>query len=44
MGSRVVVFPDFLKIPKKAALLLFEILDKMAQGKSFTLIPSDFDK
>ena len=32
---------DFLKIPKKAALLLFDILDKMAQGKSFTLIPSD---
>ncbi|MEO6963733.1 MAG: excisionase family DNA-binding protein [Puia sp.] len=32
---------DFLKIPKKAALLLFDILDKMAQGKSFTLIPSN---
>lgn len=32
---------DFLKIPKKAALLLFDILDKMAEGKSFTLIPSD---
>jgi excisionase family DNA binding protein len=32
---------DFLKIPKKAVLLLFEILDNMAQGKSFTLIPSD---
>jgi excisionase family DNA binding protein len=32
---------DFLKIPKRAALLLFDILDKMAEGKSFTLIPSD---
>ena len=32
---------DSLKIPKKAVLLLFEILDSMAQGKSFTLIPSD---
>lgn len=32
---------EFLKIPKKAVLLLFEILDSMAQGKSFTLIPSD---
>ena len=32
---------DSLKIPKKAVLLLFDILDIMAQGKSFTLIPSD---
>jgi excisionase family DNA binding protein len=32
---------DIFKIPKKAVLLLFEILDNMAQGKSFTLIPSD---
>jgi excisionase family DNA binding protein len=32
---------DSLKIPKKAILLLFAILDNMAQGKSFTLIPSD---
>ena len=32
---------DSLKIPKRAVLLLFEILDNMAQGKSFTLIPSD---
>jgi excisionase family DNA binding protein len=32
---------DFLKIPKKAVLQLFEILENMAQGKSFTLIPSD---
>jgi excisionase family DNA binding protein len=32
---------DSLKIPKKAVLLLFDILDNMAQGKSFTLIPSD---
>lgn len=32
---------DIIKIPKKAILLLFEILDNMAQGKSFTLIPSD---
>ncbi len=32
---------ELLKIPKKAVLLLFYILDNMAQGKSFTLIPSD---
>lgn len=31
---------DFLKIPKKALLLLFNILSNMAQGKSVTLIPS----
>lgn len=32
---------DFLNIPKKAFLLLVEILENMAQGKSFTLVPSD---
>lgn len=32
---------DFLKIPKKAMILLFEILENMAEGKSFMLIPSD---
>ncbi len=32
---------DFLKIPKKALSLLFEILNNMAEGKSLTLIPSD---
>ena len=32
---------ELLKIPKKAVLLLFDILDNMAQGKSFSLIPSD---
>jgi excisionase family DNA binding protein len=34
---------DFLHIPKKAVLLLFEILENMAQGKSFTLVPADAD-
>jgi excisionase family DNA binding protein len=32
---------NFLRIPKKALALLFDILDNMAQGKSITLIPSD---
>jgi excisionase family DNA binding protein len=32
---------EFLKIPKKALLLLYEILKNMAEGKSITLIPSD---
>lgn len=32
---------DFLRIPKKALSLLFDILNNMAQGKSITLIPSD---
>ncbi len=32
---------DFLRIPKKALSLLFEILSNMAQGKSLTLISSD---
>jgi len=32
---------DSLKIPKKAVLLLFEILDNMAKGKSFTIFPYD---
>lgn len=32
---------DFLKIPKRALSLLFEILSNMAHGKSLTLIPSD---
>lgn len=32
---------DFLKIPKKALSLLFEILNNMAEGKSLTLIPSE---
>jgi len=32
---------DFLRIPKKALSLLFEILSNMAEGKSLTLIPSD---
>jgi excisionase family DNA binding protein len=32
---------DFLRIPKKALSLLFDILSNMAQGKSITLIPSD---
>ena len=32
---------NFFKVPKKAMLLLFEILDNMAMGKSITLIPSE---
>ncbi|RYY38601.1 MAG: DNA-binding protein [Chitinophagaceae bacterium] len=32
---------EFLKIPKKAMFLLFEIMKNMAEGKSITLIPSD---
>src|SRR5258705_6914068 len=32
---------DFLRIPKKALSLLFDILNNMAQGRSITLIPSD---
>jgi len=32
---------EFLKIPKKAMILLFEIMKNMAEGKSLTLIPSD---
>jgi len=30
-----------LEIPKKALILLFTILDNMADGKSITLLPSD---
>lgn len=30
-----------LEIPKKAVILLFTILDNMADGKSITLLPSD---
>lgn len=32
---------EFLKIPKKALSLLFDILNNMAEGKSITIIPSD---
>jgi excisionase family DNA binding protein len=32
---------DFLKIPKKAILMLFDILQNMAEGREFTLVPSD---
>jgi excisionase family DNA binding protein len=32
---------SFLRIPKKALSLLFDILDNMAEGKSITIIPSD---
>jgi excisionase family DNA binding protein len=32
---------DFLRIPKKALYLLFDILTNMAEGRSITLIPSD---
>jgi len=32
---------DFLEIPKKAVLLLVEILENMAEGKSFTLVPAN---
>jgi excisionase family DNA binding protein len=32
---------EFLRIPKKALFLLFDILTSMADGKSVTLIPSD---
>lgn len=32
---------EFLRIPKKALFLLFDILSNMAEGKSITLIPSD---
>lgn len=32
---------DYLRIPKKALFLLFDILSNMAQGKSITLIPYD---
>jgi excisionase family DNA binding protein len=32
---------EFLKIPKKAMLLLFEIMENMAEGRSMTLIPSE---
>jgi len=31
----------FFSIPKKALILLFDIVKNMAQGKSITLIPSD---
>jgi excisionase family DNA binding protein len=34
---------EFLRIPKKALLLLSDILQNMAEGKSITLIPSDFE-
>jgi excisionase family DNA binding protein len=32
---------DFLKIPKKAVLMLFDILQNMAEGREFTLVPTD---
>lgn len=32
---------DFIAIPKKALNLLFSILNNMAEGKSFSIIPSD---
>lgn len=32
---------EFLEIPKKAVLLLFNILSNMAEGKSITIVPSD---
>lgn len=32
---------EFLKIPKKAMLLLFEIMENMAEGRSMTLIASE---
>ena len=32
---------DVLKIPKTAFLMLFDILENMAEGREFTLVPSD---
>ena len=32
---------EYLRIPKKALILLLDILNNMAEGKSITLIPSD---
>jgi excisionase family DNA binding protein len=32
---------EFMTIPKKALVLLYEIIRNMSQGKSITLIPSD---
>jgi excisionase family DNA binding protein len=32
---------DFVKIPKKAVLMLFDILQNMAEGREFTLLSSD---
>lgn len=34
---------DFLRIPKKALYLLYDILSNMAEGRSITLIPSDME-
>ena len=32
---------EFMEVPKKAVLLLFSILTNMAEGKSYTLVPSE---
>lgn len=34
---------DSIVIPKNVFMLLLDILEKMAHGKSFTIIPSDSD-